>query len=111
MTAPAVAFSEADWEGAAKERPGELDWKPLEGHAIAPGTGNDRPVRDLPVADHAHRVDENRRIDRIQRPALPGLAVTEHWKVAVIVVMNPFGHQHRSGGQAAEGPKHPPVIG
>ena len=37
MTGPAVAFSEADWEGTAKERLGELDWKPLEGQAIAPG--------------------------------------------------------------------------
>ncbi|MET3165460.1 UNVERIFIED_ORG: HsdR family type I site-specific deoxyribonuclease [Arthrobacter sp. UYEF10] len=39
MTAPAVAFSEADWEGAAKERLGELDWKPVEGQSIAPGSG------------------------------------------------------------------------
>jgi type I restriction enzyme R subunit len=39
VTAPAVAFSEADWEGAAKERLGELDWKPLEGQSIAPGSG------------------------------------------------------------------------
>lgn len=39
MTAPAITFSEADWEGAAKERLGELDWKPMGGQAIAPGTG------------------------------------------------------------------------
>lgn len=39
MAAPAVAFSEADWEGAAKERLGELDWRPMDGQAIAPGSG------------------------------------------------------------------------
>jgi type I restriction enzyme, R subunit len=39
VTAPAVAFSEADWEGVAKERLGELDWKPAVGQEIAPGTG------------------------------------------------------------------------
>ncbi|MBT2555824.1 type I restriction endonuclease subunit R [Arthrobacter sp. ISL-5] len=34
-----MGFSEADWEGVAKERLGELDWKPLAGQEIAPGTG------------------------------------------------------------------------
>jgi type I restriction enzyme R subunit len=36
---PAIGFSEADWEGVAKERLGELDWKPMTGQDIAPGTG------------------------------------------------------------------------
>ncbi|MDI3195750.1 type I restriction endonuclease subunit R [Pseudarthrobacter sp. AL07] len=34
-----MGFSEADWEGVAKERLGELDWKPMNGQDIAPGTG------------------------------------------------------------------------
>lgn len=49
MTAPAVAFSDADWEGAAKERLGELDWKPLDGQAIAPGTGERESWAELLV--------------------------------------------------------------
>ena len=40
VTAPAVAFSEADWEGMALERLAEpLGWQPLAGQDIAPGTG------------------------------------------------------------------------
>ncbi|WP_105032383.1 type I restriction endonuclease subunit R [Arthrobacter ruber] len=41
MTAtPALAFSEADWEGMALELLAEpLGWEPMSGQAIAPGTG------------------------------------------------------------------------
>ena len=39
-----------------------------------PDRGIDRPVRDLPVADLDHdRVDEDRGVDRVERPGLPGL--------------------------------------
>lgn len=39
-TAPAVAFSEADWEGVALELLAEpLGWRPASGHDIAPGRG------------------------------------------------------------------------
>ncbi|MET3811760.1 type I restriction enzyme R subunit [Arthrobacter sp. UYEF3] len=38
--APAVAFSEADWEGIALDRLAEpLGWRPAAGQDIAPGTG------------------------------------------------------------------------
>ncbi|WP_246020965.1 type I restriction endonuclease subunit R [Arthrobacter echini] len=36
---PAIGFSEADWEGIAKESLGELGWAPTTGQEIAPGTG------------------------------------------------------------------------
>src|SRR2546427_10540941 len=43
----------------------------LEAHA---DRGVDRPVRDLPVADLDHdRVNEDRGVNRIQRPLLPRL--------------------------------------
>ena len=42
---PAVGFSEADWEGVAKEFLGELGWKPMNGQEISPGT-NERDTWD-----------------------------------------------------------------
>ncbi len=39
MAAAAAGFGEAEWESLALDVLGELAWKPLQGSAIAPGTG------------------------------------------------------------------------
>ena len=48
----------------------------VQGH---PDRGVDRPVGDLTVADlHHDRVDEDRRVDLVQRPVLPRLHLLDH---------------------------------
>jgi hypothetical protein len=43
-TAPAVAFSEAEWEGMALELLAEpLGWGPMSGQAIAPAPASGTP--------------------------------------------------------------------
>ncbi|MDP9986649.1 hypothetical protein J2S98_001806 [Arthrobacter oryzae] len=93
MTAPAVAFSEADWEGAAKERLGELDWKPLDGRAIAPGTGERESWSELLIRP--------RLLAALQRlnPAVPA----QYLQQALAEIVSPKSNDAMAENQALRG--------